>query len=278
MVVETPITVSEISNDFLRTKIVDNGCCGEKELIKFYAYTLVEHRVAVHLDLDCLITGSLDDLFDDIIQGKKDALYTYDYNMVNPGKQPGVQGGFIVIKPSIEAFEEYNQIVLTESFAPGKGWGGSGVGGFWGGMTFQGLVPYFYKHKHPGRGGEINRCRYNNMADNPKNKDGVCREPDKDGKLVTECEDCRAKDYEDVRSVHFTICQKPWICFQPSASLPYGKICNEFHRMWFETRRDFEETVTNTYSTEAYGGKLREGFCKGGGEKNYIGFPNLVDL
>ena len=51
----TPVAVSDIQGDFLRENIEKNGCCGEKELVKLEAYTLTQHPVVVHLDLDVLI-------------------------------------------------------------------------------------------------------------------------------------------------------------------------------------------------------------------------------
>jgi len=67
---ETPIQVADIEGDFLRSKIEKNGCCGEKELIKLEAYTLTQHPVVVHLDLDVLVLQPLDPLFDAMILGK----------------------------------------------------------------------------------------------------------------------------------------------------------------------------------------------------------------
>jgi hypothetical protein len=66
----TPIAVKDIEGEFLRSKIESNGCCGEKELIKLEAYTLTDHPVVVHLDLDVLVLRPLDDLFDAMIIGK----------------------------------------------------------------------------------------------------------------------------------------------------------------------------------------------------------------
>lgn len=61
---ETPVAVKDIKGDYLRTHIEKNGCCGEKELVKLEAYTLVQHPIVVHLDLDTLILKPLDSLFD----------------------------------------------------------------------------------------------------------------------------------------------------------------------------------------------------------------------
>ena len=139
----TPFEATDIQTKFLRENIDGASCCGRKEYIKLYAYTLVQHPVAVVLDLDSLILQPLDDLFDVLIDGQQisstrnnynsiplhngeddsnnmhdvkrnwtniEAFYTRDYNMVNPGgeRYAGVQGGFLMVKPSEQVFEVRN--------------------------------------------------------------------------------------------------------------------------------------------------------------------------
>ena len=146
----TPFDRKDIRAEFLREHIDRASCCGEKEYIKLYAYTLVRHPVAVVLDLDSLVLKPLDDLFDAIILGegdstesirdrlpvhdndnviipsKIDAFFTKDYNMVNSGgeRYAGVQGGFLVVRPSEVTFREFLEIVLEGNYIEGRGWGG----------------------------------------------------------------------------------------------------------------------------------------------------------
>ena len=61
---QTPVAVKDIQGDFLRQNIEKNGCCGEKELVKLEAYTLIDHPIVVHLDLDVLVLKPMDALFD----------------------------------------------------------------------------------------------------------------------------------------------------------------------------------------------------------------------
>lgn len=68
---ETPVAVKDIEGDYLRSKIEKNGCCGEKELVKLEAYTLTQHLVVVHLDLDTLILQPLDGVFDWMLAGNQ---------------------------------------------------------------------------------------------------------------------------------------------------------------------------------------------------------------
>ncbi len=76
-------------------------------------------------------------------------------------------GGFLVIRPSMVAFEEFRAVIRKGDHTPRGGWGNSHIGNFWGGQTIQGILPYFYHSLHPEDGLEVNRCVYNCMVDNP---------------------------------------------------------------------------------------------------------------
>jgi hypothetical protein len=71
---DTPVAVEDIKGDFLRSRIHRNGCCGEKELIKLEAYTLTDHPIVVHLDLDVLILKPMDAIFDLMLAEKPSTL------------------------------------------------------------------------------------------------------------------------------------------------------------------------------------------------------------
>lgn len=79
---ETPVAVKDIEGDFLRNNIEKNGCCGEKELVKLEAYTLVQHPVVVHLDLDVLVLKPLDALFDWMLVDPEELKSDYDTSNV----------------------------------------------------------------------------------------------------------------------------------------------------------------------------------------------------
>jgi hypothetical protein len=215
LVRNTPFDKNDIRGQYLREHIDKASCCGEKEFIKLYAYTLVNHPVAVVLDLDSLVLQPLDVLFDAIVEGeglkqstidqlpihdkdkmkkgrkKIDAFYTKDYNMINPGSHDvaGVQGGFLMVRPSEAIFDEYIDLVLEGNYIEGKGWGGK-YGYFFGGAQVQGICAYYYSGLHPDEGVELNRCRVNSMVDSPyfDGDNSKCR----DGR--EKCEDCRSTD------------------------------------------------------------------------------------
>ena len=140
------VRVEDIQGEFLRTHIAQNGCCGEKELIKLEAFCLTEYPIVVHLDLDVLVLKPLDEILDWMILApqqqppKSDAvmwpdrpwptqpiqaMFTMDYNMVGPDlKYKPVQGGFLVLRPNQTVYEEFRDIVRQGDFREREGWGG----------------------------------------------------------------------------------------------------------------------------------------------------------
>ena len=292
----TPFDADDIQGKFLREHIDGASCCGRKEYIKLYAYTLIQHPVAVVLDLDSLILQPLDNLFDALLNkpiqddlpihnkdndGKMnmhniEAFYTRDYNMVNPGGEEyaGVQGGFLMVKPNEKAFEEYADIVLEGDYREGQGWGGK-YGYFFGGMQIQGICAYYYKELHPEKGLELNRCRINSMGDAPnfgmneKKKAGECR----DGR--EKCEDCRSTDPSNILSAHMTLCSKPWTC--PGVwDQQSQKLCTHFHSEWHRIRKSFEESRTDDLrqlpdlDNNAFKPEIFHGYCKSSGKKGFL--------
>lgn len=291
LVRETPVNVTDIRGEFLRGHVHKIGCCGEKEYLKLYSYQMTDYPVVVHFDMDCILLRPLDDLFDAMIDSpqsaaannlpvmfgnplpeKIDAFFTRDYNMIRPSKKyPGFQGGFLVVRPSQEVFEEYRELILEGNFVGGAGWNGT-FGGYWGAQQIQGLCSYYYDGVHPGTAVELNRCFYNQMVDNPKVESGKCR----DGR--DECQDCRETKVEDIYSAHFTQdCGKPWDCRSNLKPL-----CRELLKTWHIIRRKWENFTSGdlTVPTRPIGKMSPETFfgnCNGTGARNYIPFQLLEE-
>lgn len=125
-------------------------CCGTDEFIKLYAYTLIDHPLVVHMDVDFLLTAPMDDVFDAMLLpsnfGKEarsriprefpqepipdsiEVAMTRDWPQVMPGRKPGFQAGFIVLKPSLQVFESLVDTIKTTEYVGGysrrNGWGG----------------------------------------------------------------------------------------------------------------------------------------------------------
>jgi hypothetical protein len=277
---DTPVAVPDIQGDYLRDHIHANGCCGERELIKLEAWRLTQHALVVLLDLDCLILQPLDALFDFMLHGQIPTspsdelqwpelynastvsasssshqislLYTLDYNMVGPHRKiKPIQGGFVVLRPSETTYQNLVDIVRVGDYRENGGWGGKTMK-FYGGMTIQGLLPYYWlavnEHNAQEQSVELNRCIYNNMASSHRKGwaegevNGTCyiHSPNND------CEDCRLRPIEQVKTTHFTVCQKPWLCQRhvgPSTNDERTHLlCRKLHHEWFRIRSEMEQS------------------------------------
>jgi hypothetical protein len=162
---DTPVAIADIRNVEFKTQLQTSGCCGERELIKFEAFTLTQYPVVVLLDADTLVLQPLDRLFDFVLNStnvpepddlmyvgkpatfgmstnvtipeKIDLLYTSDYPMVEPSRivKP-TQGGFVVLRPNMTVYYDIVDIVKEGDYRfDGSGWGGR-TGAFWGGMHY----------------------------------------------------------------------------------------------------------------------------------------------
>lgn len=253
---------------------------------------MTQHPVVVHLDLDVLINKPMDDMLDFMMNPKKyqnspellakipimwpekkipddiSLVFTKDYNVVAPKRHDKpYQGGFFVIKPSIDTYNEFLNILREGDYDVKHGWGGK-VGPFHGGMTIQGLLPWYYQYLHPGRSVELNRCKYNNMNDKPflerNNGSRPCRTNE------DKCEDCRFTNEDDIFTFHFTICQKPWSCLNFRENMDEFRLCRVMNRKWYTLRSEMEAS----WGRSGIGpGVLLpdqyKGFCNRIGQKGY---------
>jgi len=261
----SPVSLEEIRNPDYAKIIRNSGCCGEKEFIKLYAYTLTDYPIVVQLDIDTLVLKQMDPLLDAMLLPKRPipsimwpnttgetvhAFFTRDYNQngkKGPRRPPNkiqVQGAFLIVRPNREVFEEYLQLIKNGQFVPGKGWGDQGWGGVQAGQggsdRFQGIVSYYYSGLHPDTAVELNPCHFNQNAGKPRQRrQCTTTKPEED------CEDCRLTNLSDIVSVHFGGCRKPWECpwdgkKQPQRWSTRGEACKRFHREWHRVRRSLD--------------------------------------
>ena len=121
---------------------------------------------------------------------------------------------------------------------------------------------------------ELNKCYYNAMADSPRQGEGPngkCR----DGKA--DCQDCRLTPIEEITSVHFTLCTKPWKCpYWVGQSDKTKDICAKFHGEWFRIRQDYdmrralEEGMEYKVPEGKHKPEVFRGYCTSNGERGYI--------
>lgn len=268
---DPPILASEIQGEYLRREIKKEVCCGAHEFVKLYAY-LIPAPLVVHLDIDFIFRKPMDAVFD-VMLGATDeetrsqveredpsdpwpsnieAMITRDYTSAYPGRHAGFQAGFWVLKPSQKHFDNLIAIIREGNYVGGfernNGWGGLGYGGFVGARAMQGLIAYYYDVHVPGTWVELNNCRYNAIRAIVSRK-GKCLS----GR--SSCEDCRTTSIEDVYSIHFTACRKPWTCIaqvtnDPNVTLKRKNLmpvdiihyeqCMQARKVWHEHRVDLE--------------------------------------
>ncbi|KAL3924612.1 MAG: hypothetical protein SGILL_000941 [Bacillariaceae sp.] len=312
LLVEPPISQSEIQGDYLRKTIKREVCCGADEFIKLYAYThMKQHPLVVHLDIDFLFRQPLDDVFDAMLEkddesslsaakarieredpsdpwpSNIEAAITRDYHSsFGMGRKSGFQAGFWVLKPSQTHFDKLMDIIregnYTEGFGRDNGWGGLGYGGFVGAMAMQGLIAYYYDVFVPGTWLELNNCRHNAVSAIVVKK-GAC----KSGKAY--CEDCRYTAVQNLTSIHYTACRKPWTCIATKSTenkhnrkntIPVDIVdynaCMERQAVWHNMRIDLETQLfrltedarvpsgqKGSYNREFFGGHCTEDQSKG---------------
>ena len=229
-----PINSSAIKFKWFREHIDKNGCCGSSELIKLNSYRLLNYHRVVHLDADVILLNPIEELFN----LNYSLIYTTDPNMAShkgDDKLP-VQGGFIIIQPNLSDYYNLINLIMTVEFRSGSAWNGTKIGWFWGGMTVQGILPYYYNLiTEPNRSYRVNRCIYNTMVDVPE---------------------CKVQRVNELKSAHFTVCQKPWGCFKYYDS----PLCGNLHEQWFKLRK-----LTEEY----YSMNIENNPCPQSGHKHY---------
>ena len=330
LVKPSPVLVKEITPGWYHDHVEGENCCGSAEFIKLYAYTLTDHPIVVHWDMDVAILQPLDDLYDSMLYDKStpegqqarqnlltqnqlqhphqtlpdsiDAFFTRDITSSQPWEyHQGVQGGFLVAKPSMEHFNMYIEFIKEGNYSKGRGnnygWGNLGYGGFQGAMAYQGVVAYFYDIVLPTKTGtikkllpniqestsstiasistavELNACIWNQVVADviwrgPLHKEhlGQCRQHPRmeigdtyetNTPENKKCTDCRIVPIEQIKTVHYTACKKPWECSLPTPRTPKDKTqiyrlshltnvttCGLLFRKWFDLRGELEDLLS----------------------------------
>jgi hypothetical protein len=320
-----PALIKEPPGSMLKQNIGNNGCCGHAELIKLATYKLTNHEIAVHLDLDTLVTNPFDELYNvmmyppDTPEGKLarkklvevvaptdlnrrimghpskefrhsklnvtaeeilanitvNAYYTKDYNMISPDianhvEHVGVQGGFLVVRPSKVTYLKMRNLIYSgEYYGMRGGWFKQGYGGhIWGSMTIQGFLGHYFDHVDRDHSIELNRCRYNSIAENARTSSYAIQPKFPRGSLIAQarnasakmgskvpgelnyydkkchdgrknCDDvdCQRFPVEETRMVHFTYCKDPFKCYDCDFMETYKEVaCYSYIKEWFRVR------------------------------------------
>ncbi len=316
--VPLPINITAIHGTFLKEHINNNGCCGASELIKLASYRLLQYDRVIHMDADTFINNPIDELFvkekkheqqheqqhkqgqeQEVVKKVKTISNTYDKSLLyttdpNMASHKGIdkmpaQGGFLVMKPSEIDYRQLISTIMTTEFNQGGAWNRSKIGWFWGGMTVQGILPYYYNRVsliNPNPNPDINSDTNTNANVNTNTKKEVKVEASsgsgvgvgagegigpRSGMLdrciyntMADSKECLKKNINEIKTAHFTICQKPWTCYKWGGINPANPnpnsvsnsnssgnkecvmpncnpLCKDLLQQWFVLRKEAEE-------------------------------------
>jgi hypothetical protein len=91
---------------------------------------------------------------------------------------------------------------------------------FYGSLTFQGLMPYYFQILNPGRALALNWCVWNVINDFIKDGSGECYTREEI------CEECRVRPIEDIGLIHFNELQQIWFLTRSNMEIPLGRSGN----------------------------------------------------
>ena len=202
-VVREPIHAVNIMNDYLQNHApYNNGeLSGMREMIRLYAFKMVEYRITVLVDFTTFILHPPDAIFDTLVNGPRghqwaeshpthvvrdtfypngtisnakslptelDIMFTRDYSSMSQNVwTTGISLAFVPIRPSITLFTKLVNKYQSTGYDANHGWEGKGYAHYAGSMQTKGLLTYFFSEIEPHRKLELHRCIYNNLADVP---------------------------------------------------------------------------------------------------------------
>jgi len=202
-----PVPLDEIKNEALVRDLAHDGCCGAWEFLKLWAWTMHEYDRVLQVDADIHFHQNFDEVF------KYNVTLSWTHGAL--GGSEVMNGGFLVVRPNQEHFDQMTGFIREGKYTS-RGWLGLCCRTY-GGRTIQGLVPAFYIHHLKADHFEVDRCRFNNMV---------------------EIDRCKMWRFEDVKSNHFTVCQKPWVCHSPPNS-----ICQAFTDSWWSRLQEVKKRI-----------------------------------
>jgi hypothetical protein len=202
-VVREPINQLDMKNQYLKNHAPKNngGRTGIREMIRLYAFKLVEYKIAVLVDTTTWVLNAPDAIFDVLLNGARnhswvesnpdhivketfypngktevsdplpselEIMYTRDYSAMKQGSwDTGVSLSFLPVRPNLRTFRQLIKTFQTTDYNHDWGWDRKGYVNYAGSMTTKGLLTYYFNELMPDRRLELHRCIYNNMADVP---------------------------------------------------------------------------------------------------------------
>jgi len=201
-----PVTLDEIAEGEYKDKVNQSGCCGLVEFTRLKVFLLSDYYRAIYIDTDHFFLQPFDELLD--LPEDISLIYTNGtlWNEV-------LSSGFFIVRPNRTIYNAITSLVKKGDFRyDGSGWEGSNIGWVYGGALVQGVLPFYYMKKLPNYCSfRAERYIYNNQAAD---------------------EHERNFSVEQMKGIHLSICQKPWVCtgWTPTRNA----LCHFQENKWWE--------------------------------------------
>jgi hypothetical protein len=216
-VVREPIHINNVKNQYLQRHAPrsNGGRAGMREMIRLYAFRMIEYRIVVLLEPSTWLLHPADAIFDVLMHGASghpwaekhqnhfvketfypngtitkassfpkelDIVFTRDYSsMIQNSWTTGISLAFVPLRPSMLTYRRLINTYQSVPYGVKHGWDNKGYAHYAGSMQTKGLLTYYFSEKQPHRKLELYRCIYNNLADVPyiagvKGKRDNCRD------------------------------------------------------------------------------------------------------
>jgi len=278
-----PIATKDIQDPAVRDNVYDDA--GLRDLMKLYAFKFDHHPAVVMVDFRTLMVDSIDTHLDQFIASDKQVMYTTHYPTSDDptGRNRAAKTSWFMLKPDPNVLADIVDTYKTTSFNPDTsnhhtaGWDSSGVGDFPKQYGTDGILHYYYNTLNPDQIWKTDRCQLGNDNSDPMKVDSsgnvVCRDP-------YTCQDCRTYSMDTIQVAEMiTVCGEPWKCYYDDNWDSNTKpLCEEFHRRWFATRIQYEDSHWHggppTDRSGTYKSDVFLGFCHTDG---IVGYDRMID-
>jgi len=247
-----------VDQPYIKSNVTDSGVL--QDLMALHALKLTNHEFAIVLDQNFILQKPLDTIFSALRTTNDVLAYVTDPSST------GVSTDILVLKPSVETFDELVDAFVSVPYTEDGGWGGTGIGLYPGGMGTSGLLDYYLNAQPRGPGDPsgmlLDRCRYANNAD----------------------EECKTFPFEEITGYVMSdeVCGQPWMCTWGDEDHLWDDVtsvmCMSFLVHWIQGREEIQTFFFNQPTNDGtgdYHAEIYHGLCTTSGPEGYI--PMLAD-
>jgi len=162
-IVGQPITNDQLTDhqDYINDNIEND--VGIRDSTKLHIFRLVEHPAAILCDYDTLLQSPIDNLISDLVTDIDIKGYYVRTPSCDINGNSAVDTGFMVIKPSMEEFNNIREGYINTPYDPILGWNSQGHNHCPGKLGLPGFLSYYFSVT-PGYV-ELDRCQYSFSVD-----------------------------------------------------------------------------------------------------------------